>query len=372
MIPFLVGNLEPLRAVIQIGYLDVLQQLVNEQNFDVNRVDKADGRTPIFEAARTGRTDIAAFLISKRAQINVLDDSGLSPLAVGLAAGSFAAATFLMQKGAVVMQRLQNDSTPLHVAAGVNGGHAVLHALLQRGAALDAQDVIGRTPLHLSATAEIAEVFLREGANATRTKADGLLPLHSLARSGHARALETVLSWRQSGVDEKTWRGDSALHLAAMNQQVRTAGVLLRFCANYRSKNAGGYRASAFAFEPHLVKLLMRADTSESRCQCDCPPYQPGLWFTSSKWHGGNCSGTVGCRLGFGGQQAVQCDSLSSFGANSSVANRTYMGRWVPAHPTLSCPIGVSSTGQLSPNACMLFIVCALTAWSVCIPQPCR
>merc|ERR1712178_177501 len=117
---------------------------------------------------------MGTFLLSKGAVINLLDKNGLTPLVAGLAVGSFDAAKFLLSRGSVVMQRVQNFSTALHVASGVPGSHQVVKILIDLGADTTAQDFRGWTPLHSAASGETAELLLNNGANSTRTLHDGM------------------------------------------------------------------------------------------------------------------------------------------------------------------------------------------------------
>lgn len=342
MVPLLLGGGAPLRVVIQLGYLDVLMDMVVNQSYPVEYVDPKDGRTPIFEGMTEGRVDICKFLVARGATINRLDKHGWSPLAAGLAAGSFDASQFLVDQGAVVMQRLQNNSTPLHVAASVAGSAAVTGFLISAGALVNAVDHRGWTPLHYSVSGGTADVLIGRGANATRTSEEGLLPIHTVAWRGHPEALDRILVWRHSGIDTLDWKGRSALHLAAMSQQAGTAAVLLRFCANFRLRDRMGNRASQYAYDRGLVTLLQSADMANGRCQCDCPLYMLGPAYKTSGWRD-TCTASVTCRLRNQGSVVEEVNCVSRAWPPTLVPSKNTTGIWSPASPEQACSIAITS-----------------------------
>jgi len=91
------------------------------------------GITPLWVAARTGRYDVAEFLIRKGADVNFSD---------------------------------MRSETPLHLAAR-NGNMKLVQLLISKGADMDVKNIHGQTPLSIASEyhcTEVAALLKRHGA----------------------------------------------------------------------------------------------------------------------------------------------------------------------------------------------------------------
>ncbi|MDR5791711.1 ankyrin repeat domain-containing protein [Caballeronia sp. LP003] len=154
---------------IENGNEAVAIQLLNANDFDPNiRQGLMGGATAAGLAARTGKADLLANLISRGADVN-LHDGVLAPIHM---AANAAVAKMLIEAGADVNAGWRKEgvdfpkgTTALHSAARANDVESV-SALLAAGADPNARDVDGATALHAGAKhPEVVDVLLAAGAN---------------------------------------------------------------------------------------------------------------------------------------------------------------------------------------------------------------
>ena len=157
-----------------------------------------DGRRALHWAVERGAFETVALLLVRRADVNVADNAGATPLHVACGDlpdqrpdGVRACAGLLLGAGADVNARLfESGRTPLHLAAlyaGVSRGTALLSQLLQNAKSAAAVDFAGCTPLHIACSPigqpvlEVVDALLEHGADARAADTRGWQPLHSLA-----------------------------------------------------------------------------------------------------------------------------------------------------------------------------------------------
>jgi ankyrin repeat protein len=137
-------------------------------------VDERNGAnmTPLHWAVRHDLTAISDLLLSRGADIEAKDEDGTTPLHIAAFNAYVAPLALLLRRGASVNARDDNGDTPLHFAA-INGrttlaelegaeenlvraikleGAAVAELLIDAGAALDATNSDGQTPLYYAAS----------------------------------------------------------------------------------------------------------------------------------------------------------------------------------------------------------------------------
>ncbi len=148
------------------------------------RVRDRDGNTPLHHAARSSDPGVAALLRDAAAELESLNDEGLSPLGVACAAGNWRLARFLLERGA--SPQPEGGTPALLAAAGIDEDDpAGVQLLLKHKAKVDARDARGRSALHEAAAAghrELVQVLLAAGANADAAGEDGLRPVDLAAQ----------------------------------------------------------------------------------------------------------------------------------------------------------------------------------------------
>jgi len=214
------------------------------------------GLTPLLYAARENCIACVEVLLENRADIDLPDPDGVSPLLVAIMNANWDLAGQLIRAGADVNQWDIYGESPLFTAIDlrnrIDGGRAsidppnttnglaTVKVLLERGAnpnmqlffkpanARGATNTRGSTPLIRAANngdLEVVTLLLEHGADATLSMADRQTPIHAVlaGRSSEQQALELIRILHKAGADVNVIalvnhgeevRGGTALHYA--------------------------------------------------------------------------------------------------------------------------------------------------------------
>jgi ankyrin repeat protein len=172
-------------------------------------------RTPLFWAARSGDAKLVERLLALGAEVdlhaprylltsNVIAGpevwdrdarkSGETPLHLAAGEGYLKVVRLLLDKGADVNARDEEDRTPLHLAAEHHHA-AVVKFLLEKGAAHNRKDRSGDTPLHAaSADTTCLKHLLAARADVNAVNIGGKTPLHLAAYAGATDGAELLFA----------------------------------------------------------------------------------------------------------------------------------------------------------------------------------
>lgn len=129
-------------------------------------------------------------------------------------------------------------------------------------ALINEQNTEGQTALHLAAAEGLSrwtQLLLEAGAKPQGLNHDGFNALHLAARNGHSGLVKLILAKVPDLVDAKTSRGQTALHLAIMHQQLDSVKVLLASGAKVTIPDKNGLPPLLLAVmqaDPELLKLV--------------------------------------------------------------------------------------------------------------------
>uniref|UniRef100_A0A3P8V1Z1 Ankyrin 1 n=1 Tax=Cynoglossus semilaevis TaxID=244447 RepID=A0A3P8V1Z1_CYNSE len=119
----------------------------------------------------------------------------------------------------------QKGNTALHIAA-LAGQEKVVAELVNYGANVNAQSHKGFSPLYMAAQEnhlEVVKFLLENGANQSLPTEDGFTPLAVALQQGHENVVALLINYGTKGKVRLP-----ALHIAARNDDTRTAAVLLQ------------------------------------------------------------------------------------------------------------------------------------------------
>eukprot|EP00927_Polykrikos_kofoidii_P059397 TRINITY_DN54556_c0_g1_i1.p1 TRINITY_DN54556_c0_g1~~TRINITY_DN54556_c0_g1_i1.p1 ORF type:complete len:240 (+),score=45.04 TRINITY_DN54556_c0_g1_i1:124-843(+) len=145
-----VPELDKFLVAAEAGDLEAIQAVDEADLPKCLRKRDPDERTALHRACAAGHRDVAEYLISKGAEVNVADEEGWSPLHSCASKGDAHLTDLLLTAKADVSEGTSSGATALHFAA--SKGHAeVVELLLSSGGQLNARDKRGGTPLHRAA-----------------------------------------------------------------------------------------------------------------------------------------------------------------------------------------------------------------------------
>ncbi|KAI4878948.1 hypothetical protein NFI96_014444, partial [Prochilodus magdalenae] len=205
------------RHAIQDGHLG--------RDVVVLKTKQADAATSFLRAARSGNLDKALDHIKNGIDINTANQNGLNGLHLASKEGHVKMVLELLHNGIVLETTTKKGNTALHIAA-LAGQEQVVAELVNYGANVNAQSQKGFTPLYMAAQEnhlEVVKFLLENGANQSIPTEDGFTPLAVALQQGHENVVALLINYGTKGKVRLP-----ALHIAARNDDTRTAAVLLQ------------------------------------------------------------------------------------------------------------------------------------------------
>ncbi|XP_064541015.1 E3 ubiquitin-protein ligase mind-bomb isoform X1 [Drosophila montana] len=224
------------------------------------------GHTALQAASQNGHIEVIQVLLRHSVDVEIEDKDGDRAVHHAAFGDEAAVIEILAKAGADLNARNKRRQTSLHIA--VNKGHLnVVKTLLTLGCHPSLQDSEGDTPLHDAISKEHDEMLsllLDFGADITLNNNNGFNALHHAALKGNPSAMKILLTKtnRPWIVEEKKDDGYTALHLAALNNHVEIAELLVHMGkANMDRQNVNLQTALHLAVERQhvqIVKLLVQ------------------------------------------------------------------------------------------------------------------
>ncbi|XP_036833095.1 ankyrin-1 isoform X2 [Oncorhynchus mykiss] len=196
-----------------------------KRNRSRDRRRKADAATSFLRAARSGNLDKALDHIKNGIDINTSNQNGLNGLHLASKEGHVKMVLGLLHAGIVLETTTKKGNTALHIAA-LAGQERVVAELVNYGANVNSQSQKGFSPLYMAAQEnhlDVVKFLLENGANQSLPTEDGFTPLAVALQQGHENVVALLINYGTKGKVRLP-----ALHIAARNDDTRTAAVLLQ------------------------------------------------------------------------------------------------------------------------------------------------
>ncbi|XP_039257822.2 E3 ubiquitin-protein ligase MIB1-like [Styela clava] len=246
------------------GDVQKCEEILQRPDADVN--GQFAGHTALQAACLNGQADVVECLIRHDADLEIEDKDGDRAIHHVALVDEAGVIELLSNEGCDLNARNKRRQTALHIS--VNKGHVwVVRKLLELGCHASLQDAEGDTPLHDAVTKKRDDMLgflLGANADVTVTNNNGFNVLHHAALRGNPSAMRTILSklTRPWIVDEKKDDGYTALHLAALNNHLEVAELLVQLGhSNLDIQNVNLQTPLHLAVErqhSQIVRLLVR------------------------------------------------------------------------------------------------------------------
>jgi len=222
---------------------------------DVDRVS-VEGDTPLIEVIDSCHEDIVQ-LLDRRAAVNAMEAGSWMPLRSASADRNDTMARPFLGRGAAANAADYDGETPLHVARS-EGHLATAEVLL--GVSVNAATEDGRTPLHEAVDegwAQLARLLLSRRADANAGDGMGLTPLYMASHDGNPDLARLLLSHRASvHADAGGW---APLHVASGGGHGAVVDLLLENQAAVDVvRNAGWTRPCTLRVSKVIPPWLLR------------------------------------------------------------------------------------------------------------------
>lgn len=202
-------------------------RLILSKGADVNTTNKV-GDSALHLAVRNRLKEQALILIEAKADIFRYNAALENPLFLALSATPAPLDWFFTPQ--VLAARDDKGETVMHHAARKNLPEGITY-LAQKGATLDARNIMLETPLHIAARSDAVEAgerLIQSGAPLSAADVNGDTPLHAAVNAGALKSAQLFIRLK-APLDIQNYAGETALHIAARRN---AAGIVNTLCAN--------------------------------------------------------------------------------------------------------------------------------------------
>lgn len=237
----------PLHIAAGAGCFDTVSYLLERGVAEIDGLN-LEKETPLQCACKSNNLELIDLLIQrgadpKKMAPNFYDNlsadlkyrlSGNSQLHISCEKGKMDEVRILLEKGANTEGKNFNGNTPLHLAC-MNGNLAIIQMVAEKTTEVDAVNKAGETPLHIACSkgnADAVKILIAKESDVNKAKEDdfGNTSLISACGPNGNLALVKLLVEKGAQTSQSNKKGDTALHLAAMNNNAPIVEYLAPRC----------------------------------------------------------------------------------------------------------------------------------------------
>ena len=212
------------------GDFDDVKKVIKSHPKKVN--EKMEGKTALQLACYEGHHNIVEFLLKNKAELNVKDTEGDTALHYAAFGKEIKSIQLLLKHGADVNAVNTKNQSALHVSVHKNQPECC-KTLIDEGCDPNLKDNDNDTAMHDAISEkEISPDILKCILNSKKAKftignSRGFNVLHWAVLKDNKSSVELIVAQDQSCVNSKMKDGNTAIHIAAANDRVEIANILL-------------------------------------------------------------------------------------------------------------------------------------------------
>ena len=259
-------------------YKQIVRLLVN-QRADINVKDNG-GWTPLHIAVSNKNDALVKALISSGADLTIKDESGWTPLHRAVSDENYALVKALISSGADLTIKDENNKTAYAIAEDNEDQDTMdllyrerdrrekLHSaiwkvapclkeierLIALGVCVDAKDRTGNTPLHWASGnghADVVKLLINAGADINAKNKDGDTALHRARENNHANVVELLIK-EGAKVGVRNKKGEAPLSWAVDKGHTKVVNMLLDKDKELKPLEKLGLMGKAFVNSMHI------------------------------------------------------------------------------------------------------------------------
>ncbi len=219
------------------------------------------GRAFLAAARKGDLARVKAMVARNPGLVNYKTKTGSTALHQMALYGHLAVARYLIDRGAALEARDKYGFTPLHQAAHGHAKIVITRLLIERGAKVNAPDIKGHTPLFraiLNGRPDIAALLKKHGG---RLPADAASRFFVAVAQNNPTLAGRIAAQDPKVIEARTAVGATPFHVAAMLGRTRTTIWLIKHKADLNAVNASRMTPLALAVllhQPDTVALLVQ------------------------------------------------------------------------------------------------------------------
>jgi ankyrin repeat protein len=221
----------PLYAAINADKFAAAEELVN-LGANINVTDSEKFTLLHMLAEDKNGNNCMKLLIDKKADVNLVNVHGQSPLHIAVGANNIEAARMLIDAGAIIDLPDKNGVTPLTIAMA-NKNNDMVNFLIDKGADIKQLDADGFGLLHLAVhfdNIEAMELLIDKELDVNKANGSGCSPLHTAIAKNNTPAIKTLIK-NKADVNKLTPYNELPLTMYLRNENP-DKGVLKEFIKN--------------------------------------------------------------------------------------------------------------------------------------------
>nr|XP_034311437.1 transient receptor potential cation channel subfamily A member 1 isoform X1 [Crassostrea gigas] len=218
-----------------LSIIQMMRQLQPEKFMTASKKTDILKMTPLHRAALFNHVNVVKFLIDEGVEVNAVDSQKRTPLLLAASKGAWKTVHLLLESGADISLKDNKNRNFLHLAIKYGGklNQFGVQSIKHFKNLLNEKDDYGCTPLHYASREGYLvalDDLIELGAIVNPKNKDKQSPLHFAARYGRYNTCRRLLDSKLGPniINESDCDGFTALHLAALNGNVKIINLLMQ------------------------------------------------------------------------------------------------------------------------------------------------